>query len=323
MDSLVIGLVGALLSTNQPAALSNLVAQKTGVAVEVANPNDPVEKEFQAIMKLDDDAQEEVDKWIVENNRFAKEGAGVPPQELNRRILARFEPVRKAYEDFLQQHTNHAGAHIAYASFLNDIGDEEGSFIHMDKALALDPKNPAIWNNIANYYGHNGELAKAFEYYTKAIELNPNEPIYYHNFGTTVFLFRRDATNYYKITEQQVFDKALDLYSQAMKLAPDDFPLASDVAQTYYGIKPLRTNDALQAWTNALNVAHNDVEREGVYIHLARIKMLAAEYDQAKALLSNVTNENYNFMRDRVSRAIERHIMATNAPAATDDLDIP
>ena len=34
-------------------------------------------------------------------------------------------------------------------------------------------------------------------------------------------------------------------------------------AESYYGIHPLRTNDALVAWTNALNVAHNDAEREG------------------------------------------------------------
>jgi len=37
----------------------------------------------------------------------------------------------------------------------------------------------------------------------------------------------------------------------------------------------------LAAWTNALQIAHNDVEREGVYIHLARIKMIAGRYAEA------------------------------------------
>ena len=69
-----------------------------------------------------------------------------------------------------------------------------------------------------------------------------------------------------------MFDKALALYQQAMKLDPENFPLATDYAQSYYGIRPLRTNDALVAWTNALNIARDDVEREGVYLHLARIK---------------------------------------------------
>jgi tetratricopeptide (TPR) repeat protein len=319
MDSLLIGLVGALMATNQPAALSNLVVQHTGVSVEITDPNDPVEKEFQVVMKQDDDAQEEVDKWIRDNQEFAKQGAGVPAEELNQRILARFEPVRKAYEEFLQRHPDYSRAHLSFASFLDDIGDEDGSVNHMEKARELDPKNPAVWNNLANHYGHSGELKTAFEYYGKAIELNPNEPIYYHNFGTTVFLYRKDAKEFYNITEQQVFDKALDLYTHALKLDPDNFPLASDVAQTYYGIKPLRTNDALLAWTNTLSIAHNEVEREGVYIHLARLKMLFGRFDEATAHLNSVTNENYAELKRRVTRAMDERIAEarqTNAPAA-------
>ena len=68
--------------------------------------------------------------------------------------------------------------------------------------------------------------------------------------GDTVFLFRKDAREFYGITEQQVFDKALGLYAEALKLDPKNFPLASDVAQTYYGIRPMRLDDALKAWTS-------------------------------------------------------------------------
>jgi phosphoribosyl-AMP cyclohydrolase len=68
-----------------------------------------------------------------------------------------------------------------------------------------------------------------------------------------------------------------------MQLDPDNFPLATDYAEGYYGIRPLRTNDALVAWTNTLHIAHDDIEREGVYIHLARIKMLAGRYAEARA----------------------------------------
>jgi tetratricopeptide (TPR) repeat protein len=305
------------LATNQPAAISNLVAEKIGISVEMPNPDDPVEKEFRALLELDDAAQTEVDKWIIENNKFAQEGAGVPAEELNERIHKRFEPVRKAYTEFIEKHPKHAGARLAFASFLSDTGDEHDSLEHMEKARELDADNPAVWNNLANYYGHYGEVKKSFDYYAKAIELNPNEPIYYHNFGTTVFLFRKDAREFYNINEQQVFDKAMDLYSHALKLDPDNFPLATDVAATYYGIRPLRTNDALTAWTNALNKANSQAEREGVYIHLARVKMMAGWYDEAKAQLTAVTNRNYADLRDRVGRAIERHIAEgnTNSPA--------
>ncbi|HKW31197.1 MAG TPA: hypothetical protein VJT54_17870, partial [Verrucomicrobiae bacterium] len=88
-------------------------------------------------------------------------------------------------------------------------------------------------------------------------------------------------------------------------------------AESYYGIRPLRTNDALVAWTNALQVAHDDVEREGVYIHLARIKMLAGRYTEARAQLDAVTNATYADLKQTVERAITwRENEATNVNAA-------
>src|SRR5208282_2178834 len=113
-------------------------------------------------------------------------------------------------------------------------------------------------------------------------------------------------------------DKALELYRQAMKLAPDNFVLATDYAESYYGIKPLRTNDALVAWTNALNVAHNAAEREGVYLHLARMKTAFGFFDDARADLKVVTNSIYTDMRQRLERsADERECAATNTLAVS------
>ncbi|HSY09805.1 MAG TPA: hypothetical protein VK840_02710, partial [Candidatus Dormibacteraeota bacterium] len=242
MNDLTIGLLSVLLATNQPQAVSNLIQQNIGVSVPIVNPNDPAEQELQKLMADDDAAQAEVDKWIRDNNAFAAQGAGESKAELNKRILARFDPVRKGYEDFLRRYPDNARGHLAYGSFLNDIGDEDASVEQNETARKLDPKNPAAWNNLANYYGEHGPLTNAFTDYSKAIELNPAEPVYYQNFATTVYLFRKDAEQFYGINEQQVFDKALTLYQKAVRLDPGNFPLATDYAQSYYGIKPLRTN---------------------------------------------------------------------------------
>ena len=67
-----------------------------------------------------------------------------------------------------------------------DTKSEEAAEEQLDKALAADTNNPAIYNNLANIYGHHGPVKKAFEYYAKALQLNPLEPVYYHNLGTTV-----------------------------------------------------------------------------------------------------------------------------------------
>jgi tetratricopeptide (TPR) repeat protein len=320
MDSLLIGLLSALVATNQPVAVSNFVVRTTGISVAVPNPNDPVEKEYQKLLETDDAAQEEVDKWIRDETAFRERGAGLPDATLRTRIEQRLKSVRDAYDGFLRQHPDHARAHLAYGSFLMETHGEEEAVKEMEKARELDPKNPAAWNNLANYYGHRSPVKKAFEYYAKAIELNPNEPVYYQNLATTVFLFRPDAMAFYKIDEPQVFDKALELYRKSMKLDPDNFVLASDYAMSYYGIRPMRTGDAIAAWEGALKIAPDDKEREGVYIHLARIKLDAARFDEVHRLLNSVTNELYASLKNRLLRNLEREEKAaerTNAPPAS------
>jgi tetratricopeptide (TPR) repeat protein len=318
--------LAALVATNPPAAVSNVVVQTTGVSIAVPDRNDPVEKEFQKLMDLDDEAQAEVDQWIGENDDFTAKGAGLPRELFTQRIQKRLEPVNKAYEEFLQRHPDHVRARVAYASFLGDVKGEEAAQEQLEKALALDTNSPAIYNNLANIYGHIGPVKKAFEYYAKAIQLNPLESIYYHNFGTTVYLYRTDAKEYYGIDEPAVFAKAFALYSNAMRLDPQNFPLASDVAQSYYGVKPLATDEALKAWTNVLSIAHDEIEREGVYVHFARINILAGRLATARAQLNTITNEMYADLKKRLSRNLVERESGTNtanAPPTARELKPP
>ena len=198
--------------------------------------------------------------------------------------------------------------------------EEEEAVKHMERARELDPQNPAAWNNLANYYGHRSPVKKAFEYYAKAIELNPEESVYYQNLATSVFLFRKDAMEYYNIGEKQVFDRSLELYRKALKLDPNNFVLASDYAQAYYGIRPIRHNDALAAWEQALKIAGTDEQREGIYLHLARIKLDAGRFDEVRAHLNNVTNAMFAELKKRLVRNLgerENKSKETNAPPDT------
>ncbi len=317
MTNVLVGLLGALLATNQPVAVSNFVTQTTGLTVSVPDANDPVEKEFHKLTANDDIALAEVDAWIRENEQFAQKGGGITAEVLNARIRARFAPLKQAYEDFLARHPEYARARLAYGSFLEETKDEEGAVEQYEKARQTDPKNPAAWNQLANYFGHRGPIKKAFEYYAKAIELDPTEAVYYQNLGTTVYLFRKDAREYYDIEEQQVFTKALALYQQARKFDPDNFALAQDVAQTYYGIRPVRTEEALIAWTNALKIATTDIEKEGVHLHLARFKLNADRFAEAHQHLDLVTNVLYTDLKNRLLRNLKEHegkAATNNAP---------
>ena len=330
MSNLLAGALGVLLATNQPAAISNLVAQQTGISVPVpATVTDPVELELQKIMAADDAAQEAAGKLIDETEKPADPLTAPTPLTLRARLDEKYKPIRQSYEDFLQRHPQHARGWMAYASFLHDTGDESGSIAKYEKARELDPKDPATWNNLANIYAHIGPVEKAFPYYDEAVRLQPDEPLYLHNFGTLVFLFRKDATNYFKCDEQAVFSRALALYERALKLDPHNFPLASDVAQTYYGIKPPPTqtpeearlaelhlaDQALGSWTNALSIAGDGVEREGVYLHFARWNIRVGRFAEARTNLTTVTNAMYAQVKQRLERNLaEKDPVATAKP---------
>ena len=317
------GLLSALLATNQPLAISNVIEQQTGFAVPVSVPdqNDPTAQELRRIMMEDDAALAEVNDWINTNSiPSTNQVARLAFQE---RIHGRLNLVKVDYDHFLREHPDNARGFLAYGSFLNDIGDEEGAAVQYENSKQLDPKNPAVWNDLANYYGENGAITNAFADYEQAIRLDPTEPVYYQNFATTVYLYRKDVKEYYHIDEQQTFDKALQLYQQAIKLSPDNLVLATDYAESYYGIRPLRTNDALLAWTNAFDIARDDNEREGVRIHLARVKIAAGFYDQAQAELDAITNAAYAELKSRLERSLTEHKNRPRQPGPGDSTNQP
>ncbi len=323
MKWLVIALLGGAWF-----ALPSPAASKSGEAAPAlpkfsTSTSDPLEAEFQRVMSLDDTAHEEIDKWVKDNGAFAKKGAGLTEAVLSLKIEQRLEPVKKAYEDFLQRHPNHARAQLAFGSFLNDLGEEADARKRWEKALELDPTNPAAYNNLANSYGQSGPVAKAFELYTKAIEMNPRQSIYYHNLGSVIVLHRKEAATHYRITEQQVLRNALELYRLAEKFDPGNFLLATEIAQVYYGLQPPEHDAAIAAWTRAQSLARDDQEREATHLHLARVKAAAGRLNEARIHLNSVTNAALEIVKSRLARELVDK--ALPPPAKDDDrrLNLP
>lgn len=313
--SMMLG-VGAAETTRPlaSAALPPPVLSLSATNHSTSPTTDPVEAEFQRLLKLDDAAHESA-QVIVDQAVAVTDPLTAPlPLTTRARIDAKIRPVREAYEDFLKHYPDHARSRMAFASFLNDTGNEVESIEQYEKAKGINPKDPAAWNNLGNLYAHVGPVEKAFPHYEEAIRLKPDEPLYLHNFGTLLFLFRKDAARFYHIEEAAIFTRGINLYRQAIALDPKDFSLASDVAQTYYGIpRPAGKSPeeaqaeetklittALQSWTNVFQLAPGDTEREGIRLHLARWNIRAARFDDAKTHLTAITNAAYLDVKKRL-----------------------
>ena len=82
--------------------------------------------------------------------------------------------------------------------------------------------------NIGLIYGNNGKYTQALEFYHQALVLNSNLPqalnniaVIYHSQALRAQSMNEDE---YIELSKELFDKAAEYWSQALKLAPDNYP---------------------------------------------------------------------------------------------------
>ena len=69
-----------------------------------------------------------------------------------------------------------------------------------------------------------------------------------------------------------------------------------------------------------MKIANDEIEREGVYVHIARFKLDAGRFDEAREQLKSVTNEMHSVLKSNLLINIgvqEAKAKATNASPAT------
>lgn len=161
------------------------------------------------------------------------------------------------------------------------------------------------WNEQADWFCHRGFVTKAFECYEKAVAADPKDPVILQNQAICLFLYRKDSTAYYQLDEQALYDKVFALYDRALRLDPENYALATDMAMTYYSIKPQRTEDALKAWNTVLERADSEAERGSVYLHLARTLLNAGRPNEARWMLTQVSSPENSTMKTTLLRRLE------------------
>ena len=302
------------LVTLRLGAETNTVVSPPTTTNAPANP-ELVQAAFEKLLAADNAAQAEVDRWVTDNQRFSAQGGGIDKADLRLKIEMRLATVRHAYEEFLQQHPDHVSAMLAYGSLLNDLTDEAAAAVQWERASRLAPTNPATWNNLANHAASSGDPKKAFEYFERSLSLAPGVATYLRNLGSAIVHFRTNAMAYYHLSEQAVLDKGLKLLCESQQKEGDDFPLATEIAQVYYGLQPPRVDEALLAWETARKLALDDVEQDGVRLHLARVNLQAGRYAEARRHLDLIKYEGYADLKRKLSdQLVQAQTAATNAP---------
>jgi tetratricopeptide (TPR) repeat protein len=271
------------------------------VAAEEAKPADAsdavIEREFRQLLELDDKVHDDVDEWIRSNAKLAAKQVGVDPASLDLQVRNRLSEVGAAYAAFLNRHSGHVRARLAYGSYFSDINEIDKAMAQWKKALELAPKNPVAWNNIGKAYGKQGRIAEAFRHFAKAAELAPKEALYHRNLATLIFSYPDDAARYYLIDRSQIVPKSLELFKKARALDPENFTLATDAALAQLGTQPFEAKAALAAWNDALAIAPSPVEAR-IHAHLGQV-------DAARALLAKVYETQFAELKAGILRKLE------------------
>ncbi|MBI3191094.1 MAG: hypothetical protein HYZ36_00390, partial [Pedosphaera parvula] len=80
--------------------------------------------------------------------------------------------------------------------------------------------------------------------------------------------------------------------------------LAADVARTYYGIKPMRVEGALAAWSRLYRVAAPGVQQQEAALNLARVNMEAGRLRETHEFLAQVTHEFHRANKERLAKRL-------------------
>lgn len=260
-----------------------------------------IEPELQKIIDKDNQAQAEVDKWIRDQMTLNKDSEiQMDDPTLPLRVRDHFSEIKQLYEDYLSTHPDSMQGRLAYASFLSDIGNENDATVQWNKLIEKHPQNPVLWNNLGNSFAQRSAPEKAFSYYEEAIRLAPKEPLYVKNLAAVVYLFRREAMDYYLLNELQAIQLAQTLYEKAALMDPDDFVLATQLAQTCYYTIPFDVAKARAWWQKAYELASDEPERQGVILHFARIAILNNQFDEAQKQLDLITYKDYLPLKERL-----------------------
>ena len=222
-----------------------------------------IEPELQKIIDKDNQAQAEVDKWIRDQMTLNKDSEiQMDDPTLPLRVRDHFSEIKQLYEDYLSTHPDSMQGRLAYASFLSDIGNENDATVQWNKLIEKHPQNPVLWNNLGNSFAQRSAPEKAFSYYEEAIRLAPKEPLYVKNLAAVVYLFRREAMDYYLLNELQAIQLAQTLYEKAALMDPDDFVLAT---HGWKKVSSSRLFDTLSFFANkGLRVLATNIQKDGM-----------------------------------------------------------
>jgi len=253
------------------------------------------EFDYQNLVKEQQSLSTRLDSFRFEYTALLKAKKNDDAAALLSQLETDIEAFESRFRSFLGFHPGHARGMTSFGDFLEDIGKADEASTWWSKAAAISANDPNLLNNLANYYGHNGQAARAIRLYEEAIRLNPTEAVYHFNLGNMYYLFRKEAQQNHGWDLDQTFREALEQFRIARDLEPNNFEYATAYAETFYGVNFLQQrigwDEALKAWQYCLNMKLDSGQKDYVKVHLVRLNLYTGNPMEAARSASEIQSQ--------------------------------
>ncbi|MBU62727.1 MAG: hypothetical protein CMI26_09515 [Opitutae bacterium] len=246
---------------------------------------------------------------IVEREQlFLKNSSSRDKPITEEELTRRAQGIISSYESYLEDNPRDVNGLILYGKFLRRMGQPRhatGLFLEADK---IDPRLAVVKQNIANYLVEEGRLADALPFLLKAVELEPKEPVYHHQFGTFLFLFKKDLSSLGIVSIQTNERSMHEAFRSASELAPDNFEYKLRYAQSFFDISDPDFDKALGVWQDLRNEAgdHPLSEREYLALGEARAMTQLGMGKEAVTILKTITSPSLRATRESLIKELKQ-----------------
>lgn len=216
------------------------------------------------------------------------------------RLRFRMQEVTQRYEAILAANPYAVEPLLLYGKLLRRIGERQYAQEIFLRANALDSNLPVVKQQLGNFYMEEGYHAPALLCYNAAIELDPTVARYHWSLAECLYhygeRFLADGAFERAALEQTM----LDAYARAAQLDPANRDFAFRWAEAYYDLATPRWEEALAAWEQVAAGATDNLERDAITLHRARIHYESGHPAEARQLAQTITTEALFYTRDQL-----------------------
>lgn len=228
----------------------------------------------------------------------------------------RLAPLVARFQNFLERFPDDASAHVLYAKFLRDGGENAEAETHFKRALTLRADWAVIYQQLAAIAAERGEVEAALSQMQKAVELEPGTAVYQIQFGELLVAFKKQALEKKLFSDAEALDAAAqNAFRAARAIEPDRVEIALRYAESFYDVTSPDWKSALAAWNYAgeiieksqqlgTNSAEKKVMLESIALHRARVFAELGKYAEAETILRGSTDLRLQRSREIVQKII-------------------